>query len=271
MATKTTNELLWSRGNVFMGPAGSVPSTPVGYVAREGGTELTLSKEVVDYMVDDLDGPALSQTISRGVSIKCNLAQVSAETLAYALGVTASGETITLGGSGSADTLYAIKVTATRKDGRIITWQCLQGLPVGEVVIALNRDKASELPLEIRALDDATNGMMSIDLSGTGTVVELASGVLTRQAGLGYHQVGGEGDAPDSLTSVAGASLADGEILRLQIASTGQPITLVHLADTLELDGDADWVMTRLNDYIDLQYNLAGTKWVEIGRYNAVA
>jgi hypothetical protein len=79
----------------------------------------------------------------------------------------------------------------------------------------------------------------------------------------------GEGAAADDLDSITAADLVDDETLRLMIYSTSQPITLKHLNGTLELTGDVDFIMTKTTDWIDLKYDLAGTKWVETARYDS--
>lgn len=36
MADKSTSEIVWRRGNLFVGASGVAPATAVGYVGREG-------------------------------------------------------------------------------------------------------------------------------------------------------------------------------------------------------------------------------------------
>lgn len=87
------------------------------------------------------------------------------------------------------------------------------------------------------------------------------------------HTVRGEGGAADDLDTITddGDALEDDEIVVLKIGTTDEPITVKHLANTLELDGDVDWTMTSLDDELTLQYDLTGTKWEETGRINATS
>lgn len=270
MASKSTSEIVWKRGNLFFGESGVAPATAVGYVGREGGISVTAGKDVQDYFVDDLKGPALKQTTNRSFMVSCSLAQMTAELLALALGVEADGQTVSLGGSSDVDNQVSFKVVGERRDGKTVTMTCLQALPQGEVAIPFSTDNVTEVPLEIAALDDDANGLVSFVIGDGNIVATLAAGVLTRTADAGYNKIQGEGGpAADTLDSITGTSLTDNETLRLQINSATDVITFTHLAGTLELTGSVDWVMDNLDDYIDLQYDLAGTKWVEIGRHDA--
>ena len=96
-----------------------------------------------------------------------------------------------------------------------------------------------------------------------------SSGVLTRTASQGFHTITGEGGVADTLDSITGSSLTNGETLMLQITSASAAITLTHLADTLELTGGVDWTMDSLDDWILLTYDTGDSCWEETGRYDA--
>ena len=98
-------------------------------------------------------------------------------------------------------------------------------------------------------------------------VETISGGVLTRFPIAGVHLIRSEvAGAADDLDSITGTDLFDNEVMEVRIYATDEPITLKHVGGTLELIGAADRTLTALTDWSILQYDEAGTKWVEIDK-----
>lgn len=268
MATKAVAEIFRGHANVFVAAVGAEPTTPVGYTS-EDGVDVGYSKVLDLHRVDEFAGPVISELIEEDLKAAFNLEQATAELLALAHGVAEAGNIVTLGNQTQVQ--KAIKIVGTQQSGVNLQLKLLQCVFSGSPTINIQRRVRSGIPLEATALINETAGNFGAWTFGTPTNQEqtISGGVLTRIADEGYHVVLGEGAAADDLDSITGAGLVNGETLRIQIKAVAQAITLKYLLGTLELDGAVDWTMDNLDDYIDLQYDLAGTKWVEIARYNA--
>lgn len=271
MVTATTQEILISRANIFFAATGQAPVTPVGY--KSGATKIAYKEKLTGHFVEDRDGAifATRDTIEGG--IKAKMVQVNPTLLALAMGKAENGNSVAFGGVPTAVLEYAIKVIGTRRDGTAVTFYLYRAVSDGGFDIDIDKKKMTEIDLSFMGLDGDTDAdvMGKVEIGAGNITATLSSGVLTRTAAAGYHQVGGQSGAADVLDSITGASLTNGEILRLQILSETAPITLTHLADTLELTGAVDWVMTKLGDYIDLRYDSTKTGWVEISRFDSRA
>lgn len=268
MAANDTSKAVWRRAALFVGAAGEVAATPIGYMGRSNGLKTTVDKSVEDYKVDDLDGVAIKKTVDRGFKVEGDAIQLESGVVKYLLGLDPSGEVFTIGGPSCEDISFSVKIVGSRRDGIGFTIAAPNCYSVKALELMFSTEKLTEMPFEFAAVDGAA-GLATITI-GNSPSATLSSGVLTRPAG-GYVQVAGQGGVADVLDSITAADLADGEKLLLQIYATTAPITLTHLADTLELTGAADWTMTKLEDFILLQYNATGTKWVEISRFDAIA
>jgi len=268
MTTKSTSGIFWSNVNLFYGTAGSTTTTACGHIEKEGATLVTHSKEQGDYYVSGVNGPVKTRVFKRGLIVSSKLAQFVPDLLGLALGIAPVSNTVPLGGAAIVDLQFSFRISGTLPDGSTTLWLDLPyavagdapELPLGEVGV-------TEIPFAVKMIDDAPS-TAKWDFVGTNRVATLSTGALTRIISQGYHAVAGEGGAADDLDSITAADLVDGETLRLQVADEDDPITLVHLNDTLELHGDADFILAKYNDYIDLKYNEAGSKWAEIGRHD---
>lgn len=271
MASNDATKLIWTYGNLFLGPAGATPTTAVGYMNREAELTITLQRSDDKFYGHNSQFPIIARKEFEGGTVTGEFAQFEPELFAYAMGIDADGQEIKLNSQTTYNEL-AVKVIATRRDGKTFLFRALRVQPSGDFKIALSRKEPGVLPFEAEILQPNTGDVFAFGFDEAGTVTAtIATGVLTRTASAGYHKVAGEGGAADELDSITGASLTKGERLRLQIASATAPITLKHLVGTLELTGSADWVMSSIYDYIDLQYDETGTKWVEIGRHDHTA
>lgn len=264
MATKSTNKILWNRANLFFGAVGSAPVTAVGYVSREGATSTTFSREYGQYYVEELQGPAAANTTSRGFQVTCQLAQLEPELLALALGLAADGQEVLVGGPNAADTEVALKIVANRRDGVPVTIEIPRAKASGELGHAFSTGAATETPLQFSAMDGEA-GMVKITFGPGNIIVTPSGGTLSRVAGAGYHRVQGPATGIDAITSINGETLTNGETLRLQLADAEQ-VKFVHEYGVLELFGGVDWTLDHPDDYLDLVYETAGTRWLEIGR-----
>ncbi|MFA5187193.1 MAG: hypothetical protein WC551_12010 [Patescibacteria group bacterium] len=270
MATKDKTKIMLSYGTLYYGAAGVAPVTAVGYMMRDSSAEIAIKRRNDEYYGSDTRMPFLVNNEINGASLKTSMVQVEPELVALALGFPADGQEVSLNSS-TAYSEFSVKLVGADRAGTAFSYEMLRCVPVGDFGLSLNKDKVTELPIEFACLDPDSGDDFTF-LWGAGNITAtLATGVLTRTAGAGYHKVAGEGGAADVLTSITGASLTNGEILVLQIADASDAITLTHLDGTLELVGDVDWVMDSIYDSITLQYNTAGTMWIEVGRYDHYA
>jgi len=255
--------------NLLVGAVGAEPTHAVGYTTRDGIVAV-FEKTVLEHRTDELEGPIRVDTSARGLKLSGSFEQLEADVMGLALGVAPNGSQVLVGKSTQAETLQAWKAVGADYDGNNLQCKLFRARASGSPSLNFGKNLFTGVPFELTALDDETDGMYEWFFGTPANQVQtLSSGVLTRIINEGYHKVGGEGDAADQLDSITAADLVDNETLRLQIQAVAEPITLKHLVGTLELTGGVDWIMAKLNDYIDLQYDLAGTKWVETGRYDA--
>ncbi len=271
MVDKLISEAVWRRAVLYYGEEGVAAATLLGYVGRTGGLEVTVGGERAEYMVEDLDGPAILKTTSRDVRFKGALVQFHTDAIKHILGITPVGNAFTVGGSGgTTERTFSIKIIATTRGGDSIVYDSRHVQVATDASFVFTEEALTEMAFEFRALDDDDDGMLTITVGANATAT-ISTGALTRTAGAGYHLVAGEGDAADVLDSITGTSLTDGEVLVLQVADEDNAITLTHLNGTLELDGDVDWIMDNAGDWIELVYASATTSWSEQARYNAAA
>lgn len=265
MVTNDTGTMVISNASLYYGTVETTPATAVGYAPRNT-IKFAVSRRDGKYYAGSADFPIVIDNGIEGASIEAGVWQLEAALIALAMGVAEDGNEVNLAGANTY-VEKAIKIVGTNRDGSNVSITIPRAKTVSEVALAFG-DEPSNVPLAFEALEPSSGNAVEIKIGDGNTTATLATGVLTRVAGEGYHKVAGEGGAADTLDSITGASLTNGETLRLQIASAAAPITLTHLNDTLELEGDANWVMSSIYDYIDLQYVTDGTKWVEIGRYD---
>jgi len=266
MATNSKTTLHMKGPSLFLGPSGSEASIASGYIDGETPVTLTLERgneTEVDAQQAQFPIDIINE-FSGGV-IEIGLIQIEPALLGYALGITEDGIENNITGDDTYTTL-AVKIVGTRRDGETWVLKSNYVKPVGDVALALTKKELTKIPLRFRLLEATSGNHLDMYIGSTNVTATLSTGALTRTADKGYHKVAAESGTTDDLDSITGSSLTDDELLRLQ-PDAGDTITMKHLNDTLELTGEADWAMTE-NDYIDLQYDSDGTKWMERGRHD---
>jgi hypothetical protein len=268
MVTSSKNEVVFKRAILQFGTAGSAASTDVGYISNATAIEVQYEPETQDVRTDSLHLPLMTKITGGAYTIRGSFLQHNTDLLESVFGVTAVGNKLTLSGSAITTPEFSLRVTATREDAQTVVWDFPYCVSVSGPTFSYSRTDVAEVGFEFKAIEGASAA--AAVTNGYTAAATLATGVLTRTASQGYHTITSETGGADTLDSITGTSLADGETLLLQITATAAPITLTHLDDTLELTGDVDWVMTSLSDWILLTYSATKTGWVESGRYDAV-
>jgi hypothetical protein len=272
MPTVNCDEFLHSAVSVLVGAAGSVASTPVGYVLEEDSVEIRCEVGVEPYRVHGLDLPQRHWSRPKSLVVRAPNVRINAMSLAQALGLSADGNEVSVGDPSQPGRLDQVSVAlvGSSLDGATFRLDMPYASSATDLTLALSQVKPSVMRMAFHAEHGVSSPVFAFD--GGNTDVALVGGVLTRVAGL--HRVSGEGGAADDLTSIAGSVLCDGEIVRLQPASADYAITLKHQADALALFGGADFAMggstVALDDYVDLRYDAEAGKWVEVARNDSV-
>ncbi|MEN6533748.1 MAG: hypothetical protein ABFD60_07030 [Bryobacteraceae bacterium] len=268
MAAQNKRKIMWGRAAVYYGDTGSTPATLVGYTTDDG-VSCKFSEKKEEFRVAERDFPIVDLRTSDGFALSFGMAQLEAETLGLALGRAPAANVILMGGATpSADVNKAWKILGTNLNGDAISITIYEGSAAGDVDLKFAKKNPTDVGITINALDVDSGNAVKFEYGANATVT-IATGTFARTSGTTYYKVAGEGAAADALTDITGASLVNGEQVTLQISAATMPITLTHGAGTLELDGAANWIMTSVNDWIKLQYDLPNTKWVEIERFNA--
>jgi len=262
---ETAGNVLVGLATVKVGTAGAVATTTVGYT--QDGCQIQLSEEVERIMMDQGNRPVKIVTTSQSEVITLTFGEATLGNFEYVTqGWTKSGNTLTLGDSTNDE--ISLRIEGTDPNGTERVWTIPYARAVTDVTYSYVKGEAQVLSASFEVLEKSGTDPITIQ-DAVDTKVTLASGVLTRVADQVIHTVRGEGGEADTLTSITGASLVDGERVVLRIGSVSEPITLKHLAETLELDGEADWTMDSLDDEITLQYATSGAVWSEVARINA--
>lgn len=267
MVTSSKDETVFGHAVMYFGPAGSTAATGVGYIGAEAELTITYTPETTPYRVQGLHMPLLHKVHAGDLRVTGRFSQFNTDLLEMVFGVTAVGNTLTISGDGITTPEFSVKITVSAEDDDTITYDIPRMVSVSAPEISFSSANFVELPFEFAAIEDASTDITVTN--GYTSSATLSTGELTRTASQGYHTVAGEGDAADTLTSITGASLIDGEQLVLQIADENNPITLEHAVDILELTGDVDWTMTQYEDWILLEYDSGDTCWEEKARYDA--
>lgn len=215
--------------------------------------------------------PAGSYHTGEEITYEFTLHKVSAALVARAMALAAAGNVVTMGDPTISlfHPMFSFALAGSKSDGSPYWERVPYAAAAGESEATFGGGQ-TVTPIVIEALDpdENTTGLYPQIIDGSADVDKtLSTGAFARTQM--FHRVKGEGGAADALTDITGASLLDGEIVTIQIWAASQPITLTHGAGILELQGAANWTMTSINDMIVLQYDLAGTKWVEVERFMA--
>lgn len=269
MTSPTSNTFLENAVSVFSGTAGSVAGTPIGYAPSDANVVIAATKNATPRHVQGKDLPVEYMSRIKELRATIPLMQLDVDLLAIAWGVTKDGLVNTFGDP-SVDVRLPQKsyaIVGTDANGTTKRYDIPYGVSVGDTSIDLGQENPTVLNWEIAAVDaDGTN--FPIYTEGSGNLeATIAAGVLTRTAA--YHKIRSQvASAADDLDSIS-AGAADGDFLTLQIGRVDEPITLIDLANTLELiSSPADFTMTKLTDRVVVQWDLGNTKWVERERFD---
>ena len=273
MVTATTNELFWGLAKFLADAEGTEPVSEVGYTFDGSNITITSAKDIQEERVNEFDLPVDVHRGNGNLQAALTLSQLNPTTLAYALGLSANTNEVTIGRGLSDIPAFAVRIVGTLKNGGPIHMIATKAKVMNDFTLETGKNAQANLPIEFAILDGTTDGAL-FKLNRTASTITISSGALTRtQAatpnGIAHVHVGGEGGAADTLNSITGSGLTNLEIIRLQLSSIAEPITITHSAEDIVLKGAADFVMTKLGDWIDLYYHTAGTAWKEITRYDA--
>lgn len=267
MATKTTNTILRNAITVFSGTGGATAGTPVGFLPSAGGVNVTTTFNAEDLTVEGEDLPQEVLSRIKGMTFQIPLLQFDVELGGLAWGVTPDGSVNTFGDP-TVDVRLPKKswaIVGTDAAGTTKRYDMPWGASAGDVSQDLGQETTTITGLEIRAVAPTTGAAYPTWTQGSGNIeATLATGVLTRTAA--YHKIRSEVAFNADILDSISAGAADNDLLTLQIARVDEPITFTHLNGTLELFGDADFVMTKLSDLMVLQWDLGATTWDEIRR-----
>lgn len=273
MATvaRSTNKILWGQPHLLLADYGSAAVEEVGYSLNP--FTLTGSKEVAKAEVNEVTGAVLAKVMSEGMVVSGELAQFDVDILARVMGLTKSGSRLRMGGEPE-NNYVALRAVATTADGLAVHVSMPKAMATEALKLTAQKKELSAIPFAFEGFNDGTT-LMDMIFSLASADVTLSTGAFARTnatptTSITHCKMSGEGAAADTLTDITGATaLVDGEIIRLQIKTTAQPITIDHAAGIIELKDSTDWAMTKLAQWIDLYYDLANTTWKEFCRYTA--
>lgn len=266
---QNTDQIVLCAATIYYGTAGEEPTLTMGYTDDEGLT-FAPEAEIMDIKAAQRLGTVKRLVTDKSGTFSGNLLQATLDNLAQVIpGATLSSTTLTQDPTSSTLQEISCKLVGVNPDGIVRTYKALYANPVGNGEVTLNASGLLVQPFELKTISKGAAVWTIVDGSGS-EAVTLSTGAFARAASQTYYKMSGEGAAADALSDVTGAtSLVNNELLILQIASASQPITVTHATGVIELDGEANWIMADVDDVLFLRYNLAGTKWVEVGRYSA--
>ena len=279
----TWNKALAGGGAVYMGTAGQVANTLLGVV--EDSDPVNVTGTLVKRPLRVHGAELRTRTLIRltDVSVSFPMPIISNKIVEYCLGKTQTGGdpatgTVIMGNVTSGFTLapsYSFAyVGQTIGDGYGFRLEIPYCSATNSLEMALGLEEPAKIPFMIDAEDDSGQADYPTFMWNTTTLLDatLSTGDLNRTRGLCYvaGQVSATGDTLTTITA-NGDPLEDNEELIIKIKRITEPITVTHTAsgeDTVDLVSGVDFVMTELEDWLWLQYDLAGTEWNEVGRYD---
>lgn len=272
MATVSRSSTKQLRGpaQLFVASHGTWPSEALGYT--DGPLEITVDQSYEEDEAQEVLEPISSVLTSRRVTLAAKLKQVEPDVISRILGITPSDLNLALTGDPE-ELELAVLAVCTRDDKAPVYVYLPRVKSEGGLSLAIGRGKSSPVDFSVKTLYEA-GGYIRFALAvatatiATGAAARVNTAPTTQIA---HIKLAGESAAADTLDDITlgATALADGEIVRLQIAAIAAPITVKHAAGVIALTGAADFVMTKLADWVDLRYDLAGTVWNEIARHDA--
>lgn len=270
--TKTTNELMWGPAVLLVNTLASNAVNVLGYTVEP--IDLEVGRDMAESYVQELTAPVINKTLRTSMKVSGTMAQVNSVVLGHILGITPGGGSITIGGEPEEIELD-LRIISSMKNRAPFHLYMPRAKADSALKMAFGKDKMTDLPFGFSGAYDSTlGGVGKMTFGNTIQDLTLVTGSVTRvQAAptttISWIRIAGEGGAADAMTDIAAADLANNEIVRVCIVDAADAITLTHATGVIELKDSTSWVMNKLADWIDLQYDLANTKWVELTRYDA--
>ena len=276
---KSSNDLAFGPGVLLVAATGTQPTEELGFHADPITT--TAERESGKQMVQDVLAVVNHVIVSESFSFSGAIAQVNIDAMERLLGVEKTGESIVFGAGSPQPAEVALRLITTTKDRKPMHIYAPKAVSVGALGMAFGKDEATKLPFTFEAEYDSTlGGLVSLSRSTAAQSLTIATGTAARVnaspgSTIAWLKFAGESAAADALTDITAdtegtsLALANNEIVRVQIANVAQPITVTHASGVIETKTSADFVMTKLADWIDFYYDLTATTWKEIARYDA--
>jgi len=263
--TQDVTEVLVGDLAVYVGTAGTPATNIVGFIRQEDAVEVEDGPEPKAILVNGVDYRTRSYLTHREGTITIPSLQTNATLLGIAFGVTPNGQVVTMDSTPKLMSQISLAIVGENLAGTAYRRDWLYVSTDGMPKQSFSGRELAPLTMKFN-VEGAASGVYSTFGAGNVTAT-ISSGVLTRTGN--YHKVIGEGAAADVLDTITGSSLTNGETLTLQINAVAAAITLNDQAagpGELHLNPSADWIMTKLSDWIVLQYSTANTQWDEIAR-----
>ena len=264
----TASDVIMGPAAIYTGTANAYPTSLVGYTVD--GVVFEYSPEFEDIMVDEETVVIGRPIVKEGLKFTLNFAEGVIANLNLAMAGADDGvaQTIKLGGGVLNEISILIEGTApygaTATGIRTIILPRVS--PTGAVGIPYGKGKTNVIPVEFQALKPTTGNSCEVMDFWEKTI---AGGAFAHVDLENCYRLAGQGDAADDLDDITGGS--DGDIIVLRIKDAANPITAKHLADTVELTGAVDFIMTDLRDWLELVCEIGDTCWEEVSRFDASA
>ncbi len=268
----TVTQMTLHEALVLSGTAGNIAATTMGFIQKDEAVEVNIARPG--------GGPIFvhhEQLAIRHLRPDCQidvnmpLTQYDVDIVKTILGLSASGNVITIGDASEAKLApqASIAVVGTDFNGDTIRFDAKYGSFSGEMPNSwMSRGTDSNAyPVTFRA--EAVSGAYPfLTLGDTAVVVDGAGDVPITSV---VHKVKGAADTTDAIITIdVGATLPVGHIVRLTPFTTDYILTFTHDALKIVLFGAANFTMGgAASDYIDLKKTAAAV-WTEIGRSEVV-
>lgn len=268
--SQSATQLLRGPGKLFLQTYGTFPNEAVGYTVD--GVKIKIDATYEEDTADEVLEPIASAMTSRRTTISGNLKQVNVDLLSRILGITASTTNLALTGDPE-ELENSLLFDMTRADGCPVILYLPRAKSDGNLELDIKRGSGVSLPFSFKSLY-ASGGFLRTGPAAVQTAT-LSTNTFARtnaapSANIAWYSISGESAAADTLTDITGGTtLVDGELIRIQISAITMPITIVHGSGVIETSTSADFILTKLADWIDLRYDLANTKWIEVARHDA--
>lgn len=260
------DDVLIGVADVSTGTAGAVAAELIGYTID--GCEIVQTEETKKVIVDQEQMPIKERTTGFDVQVKVMMAETDLDNLMHLnQGATKNGNVITFSGA-SANREISLRIVGADANGDSRVWDFPYVRASANMTYSYKKSDEQIVEVTFTVLKHSNTSNPYTITDAADFEVTLSSGAFVRVVGQSLHIMNGEGAAADDLDDITGASLTHGEQVVLQNADDANPITVMHLALTLELYGDIDWLLGA-GDKLVLEYDTSDTKWKEVARTSA--